>query len=222
VDATLRPGVRRAKRGVWGVQEVAQVANNFAPAVHQRARETLPANPQEKTMKHVIAAVLLAFPLPALAQGTPEAAPAKAQPGTAAGMNTGTPVKDPIDMMREDVRNQRADLLAKNLGLTADQAAKFWPIYKKYETERAKLGDARVAAIKDYVASFDTMKDAQAVAMVKAALDRDDKYNKLRRQFIGLFEKALPGTVVLHFAMIDAYLDAVINLQILGQLPMVK
>ncbi len=174
-------------------------------------------------MKRLIVAALLAFPLPALAQGSaaPAAAPAAAAPA-AGDVNTGVQVKDPIDMMREDVRNQRADLLAKNMRLTADQAAKFWPIYKKYEADRQKLGDARVAAIKDYAANYDTLKDKQAIAILKGALDRDDKYNKLRRQYLGTFQKALPGTVVLHFFMIDAYLDAVINLQILGQLPMVK
>jgi hypothetical protein len=147
-------------------------------------------------MKRILVAALLAFPLPALAQGTPAAAPtapAAAKPAApmpkageatapaAAEVNAGVQVKDPIELMREDVRNQRADLLAKNLHLTADQAAKFWPIYKKYETDRQKLGDARVAAIKDYVMNVDTMKDAQAIAMLKGALERDDKYNKLRR-----------------------------------------
>ena len=183
-------------------------------------------------MKRFLIAVALALPLPALAQGTPAAAaPAPKETPAAAGSPTtgaatgdaaGTPVKDPIELMREDVRHERADLIAKNMHFTAAQAAKFWPIYKQYEADRAKLGDERVAQISNYIANVDTLKDAQAVAGIKQVLARQDKYNKLQQKYAGLFEKALPGTMVLRFFMIDAYFDAIINLQIIAQLPLVK
>jgi hypothetical protein len=180
-------------------------------------------------MKQILAVLALALPLPAFAQGTPAAAdkaPAAAAPAPAAGnagdMNTGTPVKDPVDMMREDIRHERADLLAKNMHFTAAQAAKFWPIYKQYETDRQKIGDERVKAIGDYINNVDTMTDAQAITGIKGVLARQDKYNKLQAKYAALFEKALPGKLVLRFFMIDAYFDAIINLQIIGQLPLVK
>jgi hypothetical protein len=180
-------------------------------------------------MKYILAVLALALPLPAFAQGTPAAAAAPAAPAAAApaaagaaDVNTGTPVKDPVDLMREDIRHERADLLAKNMHFTAGQAAKFWPIYKQYETDRQKIGDERVKAISDYMANVDTMKDAQAIAAIKGVLARQDKYNKLQAKYAGLFEKALPGTLVLRFFMIDGYFDAIFNLQIIGQLPLVK
>jgi len=178
-------------------------------------------------MKYVIVVLSLAFPLSAFAQGTPAAAaPAAAAPAAApaagSDMAAGTPVKDPVELMRDDIKHERADLLAKNMHFTAAQAAKFWPIYKNYEADRSKLGDERVKAISDYVANVDTMKDAQAITAIKGVLARQDKYNKLQAKYAGLFEKALPGTMVLRFFMIDGYFDAIINLQIISQLPLVK
>jgi hypothetical protein len=170
-------------------------------------------------MKRILVALLLALPLPALAQGTPAAAAAPAGGGD---MNAGTPVKDPVELMREDIRHERADLLAKNMHFTTDQAAKFWPIYKQYEADRSKIGDERVKAISDYVNNVDTITDAQAVATIKSVLARQDKYNKLQAKYAALFEKALPGKLVLRFFMIDGYFDAIINLQIIAQLPLVK
>jgi hypothetical protein len=172
-------------------------------------------------MKSILVALSLALPLPALAQGTPAAAAPAAAPA-AGEANAGTPVKDPVELMREDIRHERADLLAKNMHFTADQSAKFWPIYKQYEAERSKIGDERVKAIGDYIANVDTLKDAQAIAAIKGVLARQDKYNKLQAKYAGLFEKALPGTQVLRFFMIDSYFDAIINLQIISQLPLVK
>jgi hypothetical protein len=174
-------------------------------------------------MKRILIALSLALPLPALAQGTP-AAPAAAEAGAAdtKDVNAGTPVKDPVDLAREDIRNQRADLLAKNMHLSAAQAAKFWPIYKKFEADRQKIGDQRVAAVTDYLAHVDTLTDKQASTMLKGVFDREDKYLKLRKSYAPQFAKAIPGTMVLRFYMIDGFLDTIINLQLLAQLPLVK
>jgi hypothetical protein len=175
-------------------------------------------------MKNLILALSLAMPLPALAQGSDAKPAAPAAKPTAAdtAAATGTPVKDPVELMREDIRHERADLLAKNMHFTADQAAKFWPIYKQYEADRQKIGDERVAAISNYINNVDTMTDAQAITGIKGVLARDDKYNKLRAKYAGLLEKALPGKLVLRFFMIDTYFDDIINLQIISQLPLVK
>jgi len=179
-------------------------------------------------MKRILVVLSLALPLPAFAQGTPAAAapaaaaPAAAAPAAAGEVNAGTPVKDPVELMRDDIKHERADLLAKNMRFTAEQAAKFWPIYKNYEADRSKIGDERVKAIGDYMANVDTMKDAQAIAAIKGVLARQEKYNKLQTKYAALFEKALPGKLVLRFFMIDSYFDAIINLQIIAQLPLVK
>jgi hypothetical protein len=176
-------------------------------------------------MKRFLVILSLALPLPALAQGTPAAAaPAKAAPAAAPAGDAaaGTPVKDPVELMRDDIKHERADLLAKNMHFTADQAAKFWPIYKNYEADRSKLGDERVKTISDYVANVDTMKDAQAIALIKTVLARQEKYQKLQAKYAGLFEKALPGNLVLRFFMIDNYFDSIINLQVIAQLPLIK
>ena len=57
---------------------------------------------------------------------------------------------------------ERKQLVAANLPLTDTEATKFWPIYDQYSAEVWKIGDARVALIKEYVQSYDTMTDAQA------------------------------------------------------------
>jgi hypothetical protein len=173
-------------------------------------------------MKNLILALSLAMPLPALAQGDAKPAAGDAKPTAGDAAKEGTPVKDPVELMREDVRNERADLVAKNMHFTADQAAKFWPIYKQFEADRKKIGDERVAAISNYINNVDTMTDAQAVTGIRGVLAREDKYNKLRAKYAGLLEKALPGKLVLRFFMIDTYFDDIINLQIISQLPLVK
>src|ERR1700689_2701917 len=55
-----------------------------------------------------------------------------------------------IDLLRADVRQQKAEMMGAVMQLSAADAAKFWPIYEQYDEELNKLNDERVANIKDY------------------------------------------------------------------------
>ena len=46
--------------------------------------------------------------------------------------------------------------------LSAQDAAKFWPIYDNYDTQLTKLNDQRVENIKEYAQNYDDMTDAKA------------------------------------------------------------
>src|SRR5882672_6411494 len=55
-----------------------------------------------------------------------------------------------IRLLRQDIQSERKQLIAANLKLTADQAARFWPVYDQYAADLSKIGDERVALIKEY------------------------------------------------------------------------
>jgi len=53
-------------------------------------------------------------------------------------------------MLREDVNAEKAKLLGAVMQFDAEDAAKFWPIYRDYDSELKKLNDQRVANILEY------------------------------------------------------------------------
>ena len=59
-----------------------------------------------------------------------------------------------IDLLRANVRQQKAEMMGSVMQLSAADAAKFWPIYEQYDEELAKLNDQRVANIQDYANSL--------------------------------------------------------------------
>ena len=79
-------------------------------------------------------------------------------------------------MLRQDVQSGKKQVVAANMTLTADEATKFWPIYDQYAAEVAKIGDARVALIKEYAQNYDTMTDAQANDFMKRAAAIDQQF----------------------------------------------
>ena len=50
-------------------------------------------------------------------------------------------IEDVLKTVRADLQGQRADIMAKNITLTADQAAKFWPLYQKFQDEQNTIMD---------------------------------------------------------------------------------
>lgn len=83
--------------------------------------------------------------------------PVKAEaPGTAQQDQN---LKEYITLLRKDVRSQKAAVMNAVMQLDTDQSAKFWPIYRDYDTELTKLNDLRVANIEEYSRTYNHLTD---------------------------------------------------------------
>ena len=102
------------------------------------------------------------------------------------------------------IKNDRRGVFARYLDLTEAQSKAFWPIYDEYEAESKKLDDRFLALINDYAAKYDTLTDAQALAMLKDRLAIDKKRTELRVKYCEKVAKVLPGKQALRFAQLDA------------------
>ena len=131
-------------------------------------------------------------------------------------------VDEVLKAMRADLQASRADVMAKNMTLTADQAAKFWPVFEAYQTEQNVIMDEHLNAIQAYVASYDTLSDAAAAAFMDAHLQRDTRMNELRRKWSHEFRKVLPARLASRAMQIDRRLSLVTQLEISSQIPLIR
>src|SRR6266436_6455740 len=74
------------------------------------------------------------------------------------------PTEAAMKAYRNDLQGARADIMAKNLTLTAEQAAKFWPAYSQFQAEQTVIVDQQLQAMKKYADSYATLDDAAALA----------------------------------------------------------
>jgi chromosome segregation ATPase len=131
-------------------------------------------------------------------------------------------IEQDIQLLRSDLRSTKKQIVAANMRLTDAQAEKFWPVYDAYTQETTKLGDARLALIKDYAKSYDTMTDAQADDLLKRATALDTSAASLREQWIPKFRKVLNGKQTALFFQLDRVIGLLIDLQIASEIPLVK
>lgn len=127
-----------------------------------------------------------------------------------------------IQLMRQDIRSTRKQIIAANMQLTDSEATKFWPVYDRYIGETIKVNDVRYALIKEYAQNYQTLTDGQADSFIKrwVALDQDN--TQLRLKFIPEFEKVISHKKAAMFFQLDRRISMMIELQLASQVPLVQ
>jgi hypothetical protein len=128
---------------------------------------------------------------------------------------------DEIKMLRKDVRAEKQKIMGAALGLDADQSKKFWPIYKDYDKQLAKLNDVRLGNITAYAQNYNNMTDNKADELVNGAIS----YHKKRIDLLaGTYDKvraALGAPLAARFVQVESQLLNLIDLQISSNLPLI-
>jgi hypothetical protein len=127
-----------------------------------------------------------------------------------------------IDLMRQDVRQQKAQIMGAIMALSTDDAAKFWPIYSDYDAELSKLSKQRTDNIKDYARTYDQMTDAKADELIKNARAYQKQRGELLASTYERVKQSLGAVTAARFAQVENQLLLIIDLQIVSALPIVS
>jgi len=137
-----------------------------------------------------------------------------------------TPLDDQVEaeirLLRGDVQAGSRMVINDNMALTPQEAVAFWPIYDDYEVKSAKLGDARVAAIRSYLDNYDQMTPELTQAIADKVFSFQADRIKLARTTYKKVAKALTPKMAARFLQIDAALRSIIDLQVQAGLPLFK
>jgi len=133
---------------------------------------------------------------------------------------TVTTMDDVLQAIRADLQGDRADILAKNMTLTSEQAAKFWPVFEKYQSEQNVIMDDQLRGIQRYIENYDTLDDAGALALINGHFDRDGRMNALRQKWFGEFQKVLGTKLAVRAMQIDRRLSLAHQIQFASRIPL--
>jgi hypothetical protein len=102
-------------------------------------------------------------------------------------------IESTIELIRSDLKTEKKAIIEKVMQFTEKEATQFWPFYREYNLELSKLGDKRIAILKDYAANYEKVDDKKAEELVKKSFgvmkDRNDlmlSYYKKAAKFLGL------------------------------------
>lgn len=126
-----------------------------------------------------------------------------------------------VDLLRKDVRQQKAEIMGAIMALSADDAAKFWPIYSEYDVELARLNDQRVENIKEYARAYNQMTDEKADELIQKSLTFQKQRAELVAKAYDRIKQAVGAVTAARFAQVEHQLLLIIDLQIASSLPVV-
>jgi hypothetical protein len=126
-----------------------------------------------------------------------------------------------IDLMRRNVRQDKAEIMGSVMALSAADAAKFWPVYADYDAQLSKLNDQRVELIKDYAQNYNDMTDQKADELIQKALAYQKQREELLASTYEKVKQALGAVTAARFVQVEHQLLLIIDLQIDSALPVV-
>ena len=164
-----------------------------------------------------------------VAAGPAARAQNKAQQQDTKGQSAPSPLTDDqkkniqayVELMRADVRDQKAEIMGSVMQLDIDDSAKFWPIYSDYDAELTKLNNLRVHNITEYAENYSQMTDAKADELIQSSLDYQKQRGQLLAKYYERMKQALGAITAARFLMVEHQLLLIIDLQIVSALPIV-
>ena len=126
-----------------------------------------------------------------------------------------------LELLRTDIKTQKVALMTGAMTLTDAQGAIFWPIYREYDHELAKIGDRTIALIKEYAASYQKMDDKKAEELTgKMFKNRGDRLDLVKKYHKNI-TKALGGAIGARYAQAELEILTVIDMQVMKELPLI-
>lgn len=127
-----------------------------------------------------------------------------------------------LEMLRSDVKTEKIAIITEVMEFTEEESSAFWPIYREYEFDYSKLGDQRVALIKDYAANYEKMTDEKAKELIDSSIKLQEKRLDLQKKYFKKFQKVLPTIKAAKLMQLENQINLLIDLQIASELPLVK
>ena len=129
---------------------------------------------------------------------------------------------DYLQQLRTDIQSDRQALVAASLGLTDEEGEAFWPVYRDYRSDMAKVGDRMQTLIQDYAEIWEDATEEQAKTMVNEmlAIQRDEL--KVRKSHLSKFRKVLPEVKVARFLQIENKIDVIVKLGLADVIPLIE
>lgn len=127
-----------------------------------------------------------------------------------------------FEIIRAEFKAEKKAVVAGFMNLSDADAAKFWPIYDKYEAERTKIGTERFDLISNYVEQYNSLTDEQAEDLLKKSLNIQQQELDLKKKYFKEVNKNIGTRKATAFIQLEDYISVVIRAQLYENLPLVE
>ncbi len=170
-----------------------------------------------KSRKRLLVAGLLVLPiLVATAAFTQNAA---TNQDTSATSDRELNLRAYTELLRVDVKAKRVAIITEIMQFNDSEAATFWPLFRDYDYELSKLGDAKLQLITDYIKNYDDITNEKADELASGAFALEAQRAEMKKKYFDIMKKALSARTAARFFQVENQIQQVVDLQISSNLP---
>ncbi|HZI40579.1 MAG TPA: hypothetical protein VFD67_02730 [Gemmatimonadaceae bacterium] len=131
-------------------------------------------------------------------------------------------ISDAIAVMRASMNTRREAIVASAMDLTTPESEAFWPLYRDYRTDMAKLDDGIIELIIVYAGSYNFLTDEMSAKFLADYLEIERALVETKTTYLRRFLEVLPATKVARFYQVDNRLDKKIQAELAVAIPLAR
>jgi hypothetical protein len=131
-------------------------------------------------------------------------------------------MKTLLEAARKDLRTEKQSMIDQAMGLDAGDKAKFWGIYQGFQKELDVIWDVRLANVKKYAETYQSMTDSVADQIVGSALSNEQQVTALKKKYYAQFKSAIGAKAAARWLQVETALGDLAMLQLLSQVPLLQ
>lgn len=126
------------------------------------------------------------------------------------------------ELLRSDLRTQKVAVITELMQFTEDEDKAFWPVYREYEPELARINDERLDAFETYSKVYNKLTPATANELMVKVLDLESRRAALKQKYYGKLKSVLSPLTAARVLQIENQVALLIDLQIAAALPVAQ
>ena len=126
-----------------------------------------------------------------------------------------------FELLRQDLATKKVLLITEVMQFTDEESEVFWPLYREFDFENAKIGDETLKLIKDYAAHYVDITDEKSVELMNSSFDLKNKRIDLKRNYLKKFGEVIAPARAVKFMQVMNQIELIIDIQVASQLPLI-
>ncbi len=129
-----------------------------------------------------------------------------------------------LEQARNELQAGRDQIIREELGLSAEQKAEFWPIYRAYVARLAPLRDRKSELVRRFVEAYEAgeFDDELAEWLIEENFAIKEAWLGVQKEFLGGFRSVLPAQAVARFYQLENKMDAEVDAQLALAIPLLE
>lgn len=129
-----------------------------------------------------------------------------------------------MEILRDKIKADKKLLVAQNLGLTEDEAKKFWPLYDEYQSRLQGLNERLGKTIDRYADTYNagTLTDESAKSLMKDALAIESDEVALKKEYLDKISGVIPAMKAVRYLQVENKIRALIRFDLAAEIPLVE